>query len=669
MADLGYLSLVIALALASYGAAAAFWGRRIGYQELVASGRNAAYAVGGLVTLATGVLVHAFVTHDFGIRFVAENSSLDLPLFYRFTALWGGHAGSLLLWAWILSLFIVGAVYLTGNRSRELMAYAVSVLLGTMVFFLLLLVFLSNPFEKLGFVPADGLGLNPLLQNPAMAIHPPLLYLGFVGFSVPYGFAMAALISGRLDASWVKLTRRWTLAAWAFLSLGITLGAMWAYMELGWGGFWGWDPVENSSFLPWLSGTAFLHSVMIQERRGMLKVWNMVLIILTYELALFGTFVTRSGIIDSVHAFADSLIGPVFLAFIGVTLLTSIFLLYSRLSRLKSQNRVESVFSREVTFLLNNLLFVGAAFAIFWGNIYPMVSEAVRGTKVTVGAPFFNQVAAPIFGSLLLLLGLCILIGWRRTAVARVGRAALGPSLIALTSAGVVFVVGVRLPLAVVGIAIISFAVAVMLREFVAGAQARRSMTGEGPGRALMSLVGRNRRRYGGYLVHLGVLLVATGILASNLYQEDRVAALRPGESMSVGEYTLVYDDLAQYRTANIDVLEARMTVFSGGQPLGVVRPQKNFHRNADQPMTEVDILRSPRSWRTILLEDVYVILAGLEDGGTTATFRVFVNPLVSWIWLGALGVLFGVVVAGWPDASQKMRVPDPLVRQPASAS
>ena len=668
MADLGYLSLVVALALASYGAAASFWGRRSGYEELVASGRNAVYAVGGLVTLATGVLVHAFVTHDFGIRFVAENSSLDLPLFYRFTALWGGHAGSLLLWAWILSLFIVGAVYLTGNRSRELMAYATSVLLGTLVFFLLLLVFLSNPFEKLGFVPADGLGLNPLLQNPAMAIHPPLLYLGFVGFSVPYAFAMAALISGRLDASWVKLARRWTLAAWAFLGLGITLGAMWAYMELGWGGFWGWDPVENSSFLPWLSGTAFLHSVMIQERRGMLKVWNLVLIILTYELALFGTFVTRSGIIDSVHAFAESVIGPVFLAFIGVTLLASIFLVYSRLPRLKSQNRLESLLSREVTFLLNNLLFVGAAFAIFWGNIYPMVSEAVRGIKVTVGAPFFNQVSAPIFGALILLVGLCTLIGWRRSTVARFGREALGPSLLALAAAGILFLVGVRLPVAIVGFAIISFAVAVMAREFIAGARARRSMTGEPPIKALAGLVGRNRRRYGGYLVHLGVLLLATGILGSNLYQEDAVAVLRPGEMMSVGEYTLVYDDLARYRTQNVDVLEARMTVFSGDQQLGVVRPQKNFHRNADQPMTEVDILRSPRSWRTLVLEDLYVILAGLEDEGAAATFRVFVNPLVSWIWLGALGVLFGVVVAGWPEAGQPVRVRAPLARQPAEA-
>ncbi len=668
MADLGYLSLVVALALSSYGAAASFWGRKRGYEELVASGRNAAYAAGGLVTLATGVLVYAFVTHDFGIRFVAENSSLDLPLFYRFTALWGGHAGSLLLWAWVLTLFIVGAVYLTRNRNQELIAYATSVLLANLVFFLLLLVFLSNPFEKLGFVPADGLGLNPLLQNPAMAIHPPLLYLGFVGFTVPYAFAMAALISGRLDASWVKLTRRWTLAAWAFLSLGITLGAMWAYMELGWGGFWGWDPVENSSFLPWLSGTAFLHSIMIQERRGMLKVWNMVLIILTYELALFGTFITRSGIIDSVHAFAESLIGPAFLAYIGVSLLASILLLYSQLPRLKSQNRLESLVSREVTFLLNNLLFLGAAFAIFWGNIYPMVSEAVRGIKVTVGAPFFNQVSAPIFGALILLVGLCTLIGWRRTALARLGRETLGPSIVALVAAGVLLLVGVRLVVALVGFAIIAFALAVMVREFIAGARARRSMTGEPPIRALVWLVGRNRRRYGGYVVHLGVLFMAIGILGSYLYQEDTVAVLQPGESMSVGEYTLVYDDLTQYRTRTIEVLEARLTVFSGGVPLGVVEPQKNFHQNADQPMTEVDILRSPRSWRTLVLEDLYVILAGLEDGGAAATFRVFVNPLVSWIWFGALGVLLGVLVAAWPDARQPVRVRAPVAGHPAGA-
>jgi cytochrome c-type biogenesis protein CcmF len=402
-----------------------------------------------------------------------------MPAFYLITSLWGGHAGSLLFWTWILSMFATATALIYRDRHRELMPYVSALLTLAQSFFLFLLVFIANPFEKLPFVPDQGLGLNPLLQNVGMAIHPPNLYLGYVGFSVPWAFAMAALLSGKLDAGWIRATRRWTLLAWLFLSLGVTLGGQWAYVELGWGGYWGWDPVENSSFLPWLTGTAFLHSVIVTERRGMLKVWNMLLIILTYNLAIFGAFVTRSGIIDSVHSFTESAIGPAFLAYIALSLIGSLLLLFRRWDQLHADHQLEAILSKEAAFLLNNLLFLGATFAIFWGNIFPILSEAVRGVKVTVGAPFFNQVSAPIFLAILITMALGMLIAWRRQTMSSLMLSLRAPVSAGIVAAIALWLLGVRLPPALLGLSTCVFVGTVTLREFYQGMQARHRLAGE----------------------------------------------------------------------------------------------------------------------------------------------------------------------------------------------
>jgi len=416
MSTLGSFSLWLAFIVSAYALIASLVGVKIKSLKWIKSGENAVFAVSGLLTLASIVLIYAFLIHDFQIQYVAEHSSRSLPLVYRLSALWAGQEGSLLLWEWLLAVFASLILLQNRGKNEQLLPYVVAVMMGISFFFLGLLVFTSRPFLELPSFLSDGRGLNPLLQNPGMIIHPPTLFIGYVGFSVPFAFAIAALLSGQLGDTWIKSTRRWVLFSWLFLGLGNLFGAQWAYVELGWGGYWAWDPIENASLLPWLTGTAYLHSVMIQERRGMLKVWNMVLIILTFTLTLFGTFLVRSGILSSVHAFAVSpLLGTLFLTFIGGVLLFSFILLLGRLELLRSENELDSLLSRESTFLFNNLILVGAAFAIFWGTVFPLISEAVRGVKITVGPPFYNQIMVPIGLALLLLTGICPLISWRRT--------------------------------------------------------------------------------------------------------------------------------------------------------------------------------------------------------------------------------------------------------------
>ncbi|MFQ6015052.1 MAG: heme lyase CcmF/NrfE family subunit [Anaerolineae bacterium] len=647
MADIGTVSLLLALALTVYSAAALVLGVRGHRPELTASGRNGVWATFGLVSLAVAIMIYLLLNRQFQVEYVASYTSRDLPLFYTASALWAGQKGSLLFWGWLLALFAVLVMEQNREKNRELMPYVLAVMMACLTFFLLLMTAATNPFERLPFTPADGQGLNPLLQNPGMVFHPPTLYLGYVGFTVPFAFALAALITGRLSDVWIRSTRRWTLFSWLLLSIGVLLGAQWAYVELGWGGYWNWDPVENASLMPWLTGTAFLHSVMIQERRGMLKVWNMILIILTFSLALFGTFITRSGIIESVHAFGVSTLGPYFLGFIGITLIVSLGLLFEKLDHLRSENELDSLLSRESTFLLNNLILVGAAFAVFWGTIFPMISEAITHRKVTVGPPFFNRVNGPIFLVLILLIGICPLIGWRRASKENLMRNFLYPLVVSIVVAAVLYLLGVTRYYALLSFAICAFVATTILSEFWRGLRAQLRLSGRNYWQALVMLINKNRRRYGGYIVHLGIVLLVVGVTGSSFYQTDKEATLAKGETMTIGGYTLRYDDFSSYPTQNKQVVAATLSVFRRGKAVGRVVPSKDFHRNAEQPMTEVAI-------RTTALEDLYVILAGWEGDGSTITLKVVINPLVVWMWVGGIILLLGTGIAFWPDPREE---------------
>jgi len=646
VSEIGNLSVALAALVSAYGLVAALLGAGLGRADLQHSARNATYALFLLLTVASAVLLWQLLARDFGNAYVASYTSRDLGFWYTVSAWWAGQAGSLLFWAWLLAGF--GALVVWRQSAyRELMPYVVATVMGTSSFFTLLLALVSSPFARLPFPPADGQGLNPLLQNPGMFFHPPTQYLGYVGFTIPFAFAVAAMATKRLDDEWIRATRRWTLASWFFLSLGILFGMQWAYVELGWGGYWAWDPVENASLMPWLTGTAFLHSVMIQEKRDMLKVWNLVLIILTFGLSIFGTFLTRSGVLSSVHSFALSSLGPLFFAFIALVLIVSFTLLAVRLPWLKSEGDLDSLVSREASFLFNNLILVGAAFSVFLGTIFPLVSEAVRGVKISVGAPFFNQVNIPIGLALLLVMGLCPLLAWRKASAANLSRNFLAPGALGLLTAFLLRVRGVGQPVAVAAFALCAFVTATILLDFHRGAMVRRSH-GEPYPVALGRLVLRNRRRYGGYIVHLGVILLFAG-MAGGAFRTEREAVLRQGQTVAINQYTLRYEGLSQYPTPGALVTAATLTVFNGDEPVGVLNPQRNIHRgHEEQPMTEVAI-------RSTLLEDLYVILAGIGEDGS-ANFRVIVNPLMMWMWIGGALLSLGTLVAFWPERREALR-------------
>ncbi|MFQ5997452.1 MAG: heme lyase CcmF/NrfE family subunit [Dehalococcoidales bacterium] len=641
MADIGYIALFLALLTSVYSAGAYVLGTRGKHQALVHSARNSLLATCGLISLSVAILVYALVTHDFAIEYVASYTSSDLSLIYRLSALWAGNDGSLLFWAWLLSLFATVVVLQKRGIGKELVPYASSVTMIAQAFFLLLLLLVSNPFQKLPTVPAEGMGLNPLLENPGMILHPPMLLAGYVGFTIPFAFAIAALLTRRLGDEWLIVIRRWTLLAWLFLGVGNLIGAWWAYVELGWGGYWAWDPVENAGLMPWLVATAFLHSIMMQRRRGILKVWNMVLIILTFTLAIFGTFLTRSGILSSVHTFGESTLGPFFLIFIGITLFGSFGLLYYRSDELKGEAEMESLVSRESTFLLNNLLLVGAAFAIFLGTVFPVISEAVRGVKISVGPPFFNQVNGPIFLTLILLAGICTLIGWRQASIKNLVRNFLWPLVVALILVIVLFVLGVREWYALIAYPICGFVFATIVYEWFRGTGARHRMRTENYLKAFWGLIMTNKPRYGGYIIHIAVILIAIGVIGSSLYETEKEATIKPGESMTIKNYTLTYENLDYYETQSKEVVTATLSVYNQGELLGKLIPEKYFHRSYEQPVTEVAI-------RTTLREDLYVILVGWDEDVTT--FKVLVNPLVNWIWIGGGVLVLGGVIVFWPE-------------------
>ncbi len=669
MPNVGYVTISLAFILASYAAVVAVVGAQRRVPELVVSARNAALAVAGLLTLAVIIIEYLLITGHYQTQYIYEVSNRAAPLFYRVTALWGGQNGSLLFWSWLMSIFAGLVLLRKWGSMRIMMPYVIAVTQITLAFFIGLVVFVANPFEQLDLFPADGAGLNPLLRHFGMAIHPPVLYIGFVSFVVPYAFAVAALITRQTGDLWIRTTRRWTLTAWLFLSLGLLLGGWWAYDVLGWGGYWGWDPVENASLIPWLVGTPFLHSVMMQENRGMLKRWNMALIILTFSLVIEGTFLTRSGVISSVHTFAQSAIGPLFLGFIGVMFIMSFYLFVSRWNDLNSDNELDSLISRESFFLLNNLIFIGLAVTVWWGTHFPLFSEAIIGEKIVVGPPFFEKTTAPLWAILVLLMGVTPLIPWRRASLKKIGRVVLWPAAIGLVTMAILYtVVGIKIVGAVLGFGFCAFTLAATLIEYWRGVSARHRSKGESYPVALWKLFGRNRRRYGGYFIHIGVVLVAIGIIGSRFYQVERQRNLAIGESMTIsseflGTYELTYHGLREGDTPDDRIItEAVLSVSHNGRPVGALIPNREFFVVQQQPMTIPDK-------RSTLADDLYVILAGWEGTGETATFKAYINPLVNWLWIGGFVFIIGTFIAAWPSPQQtgqrvtaKAKIPGPAV-------
>ncbi|MBI5304175.1 MAG: heme lyase CcmF/NrfE family subunit [Chloroflexi bacterium] len=681
MPILGYISIFVALVVAVYTGIAAWLGAKRNLPQLVTSARNGTLLFTALMTIAVAVIVVALYTRDFSIALVANNTSSELQSLYTVTALWANQAGSLLFWSWILSLYSAAVILRKWERDHDLMPYVIVALMAIQTFFAFMLAFVSSPFARwwmvggktvmslfrpeggMLFIPPDGQGLNPLLQHPAMAIHPPMLYLGYVGFTIPFVFGMAALLSGNLGVSWLRTTRRWTLAPWLFLSMGLMLGGRWAYDVLGWGGYWGWDPVENSAFMPWLTGTAFLHSVMVQERRGMLKVWNMGLIIITFALVLFGTFLTRSGIISSVHAFAESDIGAWFLSFIAGITLVATGLLFTRVKELRSEREIDSLFSREAFFLLNNLLFVGAAFVVLWGTVYPLFSELVYNQKLTVGPPYFNQVAAPIFGTLLLVMAIIPLIGWSGATGAKFLRKLVRPLIGAVIVGAILFALGVHEWVALLGYFLAALALIATIGEIAEGAWARARNTHENVGVAFLNLLARNRQRYGGYLIHIAVAMMAVGIIGSQVYTTDVTRALKPGETLQVRDYTLQYEKLSpEFPSGEARVTSATLGVFRGGVRVATISPARSFFERQGETQTQPAIVAS-------LQEDLYVIIAGWEPNFETVTFRAYVNPMIAWLWLGGIGLVLFTLIAAWPNEREPaLQRQDTLAKQPAHA-
>ena len=640
-ADLGYGMTIVALGLALYGGVSAGVGARTGRLALIESAQHAALGVFVLVTSCFALLTYAFLTFDFSIRYVATNTNLGTPFYYRITGVWGALEGSIILWSWMLALYTIILIVRHREGARELYPWALATMLGILAFFLLVMTVAAPPFQRQVPVPPDGRGLNPLLEDTGMITHPVALYLGFTGFTVPFAFAMAALITGRIGDTWLVLTRRWTIVAWYFLSLGLLIGGWWSYHVLGWGGYWAWDPVENAAFMPWLTGTAFLHSVMIQERRRMLRLWNISLVILTFGLTLFGTFLTRSGVIASVHAFTQGSIGILFLGFLALVLLTALGLVAWRWDAFRSEGELDSVVSRESAFLLNNVLLVAAAFTVFFGTVFPLLSEAVRGEKVSVGAPFFNQVNVPLFLSLVFLMGVGPLMAWRRASVDNLKRNFLWPIALGIVAAAVAFALGVRSFLASLTFATTVFVAATIAVDFIRATRARLRV-GESLFPAMGGLLLRHNRRYGGFVVHLGILIIALGVMGSHAWSVQTETTLHRGETAELAGYRFRFDGLTAVEESNHFKVIGAFTV-SNGRPLGVLRPAKKFYPQEQAPIAYVD-------YRLGLREDLYLVLGDFARDGSQATIKLQVNRLVSWIWIGGVVLTLGALLAILPE-------------------
>lgn len=701
IADFGYGVLVLTFVLALYSITAAVSGYMVKSQKLVESARLGMLLTFPMITLAALTLIYLLVTDQYNVSFVYEVTSRSMPFYLKITALWGGQSGSLVLWSWLMSTFAAAVTLRKWDRDREFLPWVIVVCSVTLAFFLGLIIFSENPFARywqtasgdvvtfmfqpagaILFTPPDGNGLNPLLRHPGMIIHPPMLYLGFVSFVIPFAFAIAALVTGRTDDRWIRLTRRWTLVAWVFLSIGLVLGSRWAYDVLGWGGFWGWDAVEVAAFMPWLAGTAFLHSVMIQEKRGMLKHWNMILIILTYSLVIVGTFLTRSGVLSSVHAFAQSAIGPAFFIFIGLTLIGSFALLSHRWADLKSEAQMTSVLSREALFLLNNLLFMCILGICFLGVVFPLLTEAsgiigqtfpalantFTGQKITVGPSWYMSTTGPLFAALVLLMGIAPLSAWGHSTARTLGLAVWKPLLVALAvMVVIIFNIGFNNPYALIGFFVVATSASITLYEFWRATRARSKTQKENLFVALWRLFGRNRRRYGGYLIHLSIVLMAIGIIGIDMFQTQTQRSLAVGQSIQLDGYTVRYDSLAQFPYADGRyVTRAVVSVFKDGVLLDELYPRVDTYPSGET-MTIPGL-------RSTLVDDLYIVLVNWEGvTSQVAPFKIYHNPLVNWLWIGALLLILGSSIAAWPDQDPdyvpaRLRGRKQAVYQPGSA-
>ena len=648
--SLGYGILVISLFVTIYSVGVAIYGEAKKKPAMIESARRAMLLIFPLLTLSSMVLIFLLVNDRYDVEYVWSVTNLSMPTYLKVTAWWGGQPGSLLFWAWLLSAFTSAVTLRKWDRDRELLPWVLVVMGVTLAFFLALNVIFENPFKLIPAgvpVPLDGRGLNPLLRHPGMIIHPPAQYLGFVAFTVPFAFALAALITGRTDDRWIRITRRWTLWAWLFLSLGLVLGMRWAYDVLGWGGYWGWDPVEISALMPWLTATAYLHSVMIQEKRGMLKHWNMILIILTFDLVLFGTFLTRSGVLSSVHAFAQSEIGPMFFVFIGFTFVVSIALLIHRWEDLKSETEMKSMLSREALFLLNNLLFLSILVVSFWGVIFPLLSELFTGSKVTVGPPFYERATGPLWGALILLMGIAPLSAWGHSTVKTLGRAIWKPAIVALIAPIWALAVGITNWVALGGFTLIGLVITVTLHEFWRGARARSRKSGANFLTELWKLTIRNRRRYGGYIIHISMVLMGIGIIGIELFQTDTQQHISVGEEIELAGYSLRYDTIDRFRHEDGRIItRAELSLSKDGKYLETLAPRFDIYPDG-QPMTIPGV-------RSTLADDVYVILVNWEGLTEDSTpFKVYHNPLVKWVWIGGYVFVLGILIAAWPEKEE----------------
>jgi cytochrome c-type biogenesis protein CcmF len=650
VADLGRAALLLSFALVAYaavGGSLAAWKRR---RRLALSAQNALVAAFATTLVASIVLLVALGRRDLSFVYVAQHTSRSLPLGYALSAFWGGQEGSLLLWLLVLTGYSALAVWLN-RRSRDLIAWTVPVLGGVAVFFSFMLCFVSSPFATAA-APAEGAGMDPALQNPYMLAHPPMLYLGYVGLTIPFAFAMGSLLARRTDERWIVATRRWTLAAWTFLGVGQLLGAHWAYVEIGWGGYYAWDPVENAALMPWLAATAFLHSVMIQEKRGMLKVWNVVLVALAFCLSIFGTFLTRSGVVNSIHSFSKSPLGAWFLGFIALVTVFSVALIYLRLPLLRAKTKLESLVSREATFLYNNLLLVALALTILWGVVYPLLTQAVNGTTRSVSKPYYDFFLHSFGLPLLLLMGIGPLVAWRRASLRALGKTFAVPAVVAVVTGAALLAAGFGSSLpGLLAYTFSAFVVASIVLEFVRGRRAAGS---------LVRLVGRNRRRYGGYIVHAAIVLLAVGIAGSSAYQTIRERTLRPGQSMEVAGYTLTYQSLGTQQLQNAQKTSATVGVSRGGSHVTTLHPGKSWFPVEQAASNNVSIYHDPRN-----LGDLYTIADGISKSGTL-DLKVLVKPLVNLIWAAGLVFVFGSLVAMWPDAVEQRRLVERYAAAPA---
>jgi cytochrome c-type biogenesis protein CcmF len=645
MENIGALAVLLAFALAIYAIIGSVTGKLKRNPFLIVSGERAVYGVWFLVTLASAILVSALLTGDFRFSYVAENSNRAMPAIYKFTAWWGGQAGSLLLWSWLLSTYAAVVIVTNRRKHRDFMPYVVAVLSTVQAFFLILNTFVVSPFQMLAVnkditaVP-DGNGLNPLLQYPAMAIHPPMLYLGYVGFAVPFAFAIGSLVTRQPGDGWIHTTRRWTMVTWLFQSCGIVLGAGWAYHVLGWGGYWGWDPVENASLLPWLGGTAFLHSVMMQEKKGMMKVWNMVLVSATFFLCIFGTFLTRSGVVSSVHAFASGPIGKYFVAFLAAGIAATIYLILDRLDYLKSEAQLESVVSRESSFLFNNLVLLASCFAVLWGTLFPIISEAVSGEKISLDKGWFNQLMIPIGLFLLILTGVGPLFAWRRTSTESLRRNFAWPGIASLVLVGTLIAAGMRDFYALISFGFCLFVAVTIIIEFFKGARQIAAKNHFNFAHAVVELTHRNTRRYGGYVVHMGIVLMFVGFTGA-AFNQNRIDEMKPGDSVRLGQYQLTVKATNEGENENYLWQKASVAVNKNGKFLGVLEPESRVYKASRQPTHEVAV-------RPRLNEDLYLNFAGIN--GDRVVIQSYIFPLVSWIWIGALTLIFGTLVALVPS-------------------